>query len=148
MSRMPGVARDNLIIERFLRARHQGQSHDLEIEWGDHPAEEFRQRHEEQFGYRMADREIEGVALRVSVTAPAGDSCGTMEEKRMEAVESRVYLNSREGFQQIPRIGQGSLAKGERRNGPLLIEGWTTFSWIPAGAVVEVRESGDLWIEV
>ncbi len=148
VSRMAGVARDHLVIERFLRARHQGQSHDLEIEWGDHPAEEFRQRYEEQFGYRMADREIEGVALRVSVTATVGDSGGTIEEKRMDAVESRVYLNSREGFQQIPRMGQGSLVKGVRREGPLLIEGWTTFSWIPAGAVVDVRESGDLWIEV
>ena len=96
----------------------------------------------------MADREVEGVALRVSVTATVGGSCGTIEEKRMDAVESRVYLNSRDGFQQIPRIGQGSLAKGVSREGPLLIEGWTTFSWIPAGAVVEVRESGDLWIEV
>lgn len=148
LSKMPGIDRGQVTIDRHLRARHEGQSHDLELGFGKNPAEDFRRRYEEMFGYRMADREVEGVALRVTVTSAAEELGSSLTEKTLNPEEVRVYLNSREGFQQVPRLGQGSLASGVRRKGPLLIEGWTTFSWIPKGAVVVAQESGDLWIEV
>ena len=146
LSKMPGVDLQDVLVERFLRARHQGQSHDLEIEPGDHPARTFRDRYEDQFGYRMPERKVEGVALRVSVTSRQPAEPLVLTEKVTSGEEARVYLNSKEGYQQIPRIGQGSVRTGETHHGPLLIEGWTTFTWVPRGAVATVDDSGDLWI--
>ena len=145
---MPGVSRDQAEVHRFLRARHQGQSHDLELEPGSRPCDDFRQKYEEQFGYRMPEREVEGVALRVTVTAPAAEGGVSLAEKQVEPAEVRVYLNSQEGDQQVPRLGQGSLETDTPVNGPLLVEGWTTFTWIPEGSKVVADHSGDLWIEV
>ncbi|MAJ27964.1 hypothetical protein CBD41_00995 [bacterium TMED181] len=148
LMKMPGVELQDVQVDRFLRARHQGQSHDLEIEPGNHPASSFRDRYEEQFGYRMPDRMVEGVALRVSLTSRQPRESFVLVEKTTSGEEARVFLNSKEGYQLIPRIGQGSIVVGETLHGPLLIEGWTTFTWIPRAASVTVDDGGDLWIKV
>lgn len=147
-SRMPGVSLDEMQVERFLRARHRGQSHDLEINPGENPVEVFRESYENQFGYRMPEREIEGVALRVAVTCSQTASTSSLKEKSVAPQQTRVYLNSNSGFQNIPLIGQGSIEAGRQVEGPVLIEGWTTFSWVPEGATVKADSAGDLWIEV
>ncbi len=147
-SRMPGVPPQDVQVDRFLRARHRGQSHDLEIVPGDDPVSAFREQYEERFGYRMPEREIEGVALRVTVTSRQSAETSSLKEKTAPARETRVYLDSRQGFQNIPLLAQGSVEPGKPVEGPLLIEGWTTFSWTPAGSEAMADASGDLWIKV
>ncbi|NCF88258.1 MAG: hydantoinase/oxoprolinase family protein [Proteobacteria bacterium] len=148
LSKMSGASSDGVKIDRFLRARHLGQSHDLEFQPGPHPVEDFRRIYEEQFGYRMPDRDVEGVAMRVTVTKERDPEEYRIEECDRPAVKTPVCISEDLGFMSVSRKGQGLVSPGEFLEGPILIEGWTTFSWLPLGVKATVDRRGDLIIDM
>ncbi|HSG48091.1 MAG TPA: hydantoinase/oxoprolinase family protein, partial [Longimicrobiales bacterium] len=64
-----GIPREDILVERWVDARYQGQSFELRVPaegW----AEAFHAAHEARYGYARRDAEVEAVTVRAVATAP------------------------------------------------------------------------------
>lgn len=138
---------DGATIETTLRGRHQGQSHDLEFHPGDDPERQFRDIYQQRFGYQMADRKIEAVAVRVAATLPSRGISKVPEEIEGPPSMRPVVLDSSSRQQQVQQIYHGSIVEGELVSGPALVISSTTTLWLPNGSSLHRDSAGTLIID-
>jgi N-methylhydantoinase A len=155
-------ARDELGDPRApLRAtfdlRYAGQAFELPVARGDAPpgADELREAfaavHEERYGYRDADSEVELVTLRMTAAVPGPpldlEAAATDESDSREPVGERDTIF--DGQSHRARLWRGAPAAGARFAGPAVCElagatlvvppGWVARS-MPTGALLMERE--------
>ena len=134
-------------LETTLRARHVGQSHDLEFVPGDSPEEDFRSLYQQRYGYRMPEREVEAVAIRVSATLPSAGMTAVPEERKGAPGSARVIVGTSAQERAIPRIDHGSIDGSEPLEGPALVISSTTTLWLPEGSRLKAEADGTLIID-
>lgn len=138
---------DRAQVRTTLRARHVGQAHDLEYLPGDSPQQQFRDLYQQRYGYRMPERQIEAVAMRVSATLPAEAVANVPEEIKGDPGIVSVIADSSGEEKRVPRVYHGSLACQEPLEGPALIISTTTTLWLPQGSRVRAEQDGTLVID-
>lgn len=138
---------DRARVRTTLRARHVGQAHDLEYLPGDSPQQQFRDLYQQRYGYRMPERQIEAVAMRVSATLPAEAVANVPEEIKGDPGIVSVIADSSGEEKRVPRVYHGSLACQEPLEGPALIISTTTTLWLPQGSRVRAEQDGTLVID-
>jgi N-methylhydantoinase A len=141
-------------VERRLELRYVGQSFELSIPAGPRAAQRFHAAHEQRYGYRIEDRPIELVALRVRLAsappralrsrlrtrpAPAGARLGTQ----------RVWLGEgRNGaWRAVPAWAREALEPGCALRGPAVISEFSCTTLLPAAWRARVVHGGHLWLE-
>ncbi len=134
-------------VTTTLRARHAGQSHDLEFPCGENSEQEFRSEYQRRFGYRMDDRPVELVSMRVAATLPSPGISTIPPEPDLPSASCRVVAVAGEAPVEVPRVYHGSIVPGEPIEGPAVIVARTTTLWLPEGARLRADEDATLIID-
>jgi N-methylhydantoinase A len=114
-----------------LDLRYAGQSFELTVPWEGDVREAFAARHEERYGYRDPDAEVELVTVQVSAIAPgppvalAGEGGATRPDGEREVVIG--------GGPVAAAIGRGELAAGAMLRGPAVWQGPEATLLVPPG---------------
>ncbi|MGH2893298.1 MAG: hydantoinase/oxoprolinase family protein, partial [Solirubrobacteraceae bacterium] len=144
--------------EAELRAvyelRYRGQAFELAVEGALEPdpavlREAFEARHEERYGYRDADQELELVTLRVSATMPGADVSlnaahgGDQSEREPERGTRTATL---EGEEVELTVLRGSPVPGTAIEGPAVVELPESTLLVPLGWAGGVDDTGTIHI--
>jgi N-methylhydantoinase A len=135
--------------------RYTGQSHELAIEIQrdsrnivKESIERFEESHEDSFGYRMQDREIEWVTARAVAIASSGEfkpfqhNVGSIAP----AISSRRILVDTNTTEDADVFRRWELAVGQTIKGPSIIEQLDTTTFVGSGWSAEQRADGTLWM--
>ncbi len=149
-------AKKELIEVRFLvDMRYKGQSHELTIpipsasrEISRITMERFEKEHQSQFGYRLDDRTIEWVSIRVVANTRSNKKHGesiVIKEKPYNITKRRVILNSgRCSEVTVHRREEVEISK--KMVGPLIIEQLDTTVWVGEKWSAERKENDIIWL--
>ena len=133
-----GDERAGVRVARDLRYR--GQSFELTVS-GDDPAEAFEAAHEERYGYREPDGEVELVTVRVSAYRPGPDVELTVPASPSEPAGTRdTDLGT-------TTIFAGELGAGTRIEGPAVWQGPEATLAVPDDWRGEVDAAGTIVLE-
>ncbi len=138
--------------EAVYELRYRGQAFELPIEAGPglepepgELAERFAAAHEDRYGYRDPDGEVELVTIRVALSVP-----GAAPEPRAapEGALERGTRRARLGGEWVDAaVLRGEPGAGERVDGPCIFELPETTLALPGGWVAEVDEAGTIVAE-
>ncbi len=123
--------------------RYRGQAFELAVELSDHLEEDFHAAHEEAYGYRDPEAEVELVTLRATATQPGPeidpDTVGKAAEGAERSRRETVYGDT--------EIIRGEPEPGEKIEGPAVVELREATLAVPPGWSGEVLASGTIRIE-
>jgi 5-oxoprolinase (ATP-hydrolysing) len=133
-----GIASGTMVRERRAEMRLLGQFHDIEVPVPDGPlgpdiarrlAAAFEAEYRRRYGVFLADRPVQALNWRLSVTGPRPDiriqagtpaegagACGAVRAKRP------AYFPETHGFVEVPVYDRALLRPGMRAEGPAIIE--------------------------
>jgi N-methylhydantoinase A len=120
--------------------RYRGQAFELAVPLSDDLEEDFHKAHEEAYGFRDPEAEVELVTLRATATTP-----GPEIEPKAQGGESR--RSRRDTVYGDTEIITGEPAPGEPIEGPAVVELPEATLAVPEGWKGEVLESGTIRIE-
>ncbi|RKQ94051.1 N-methylhydantoinase A [Solirubrobacter pauli] len=123
--------------------RYRGQAFELSVPLSDHLEEDFHAAHEDAYGYRDPQAEVELVTLRATATTPGpgidADAVGATAEGASRSTRTTLYGET--------EIIRGEPAPGERIQGPAVVELRESTLAVPPGWAAEVLGSGTIRIE-
>src|SRR4051812_28036628 len=120
--------------------RYRGQSFELTVA-GDDPVAAFEEAHEERYGYREPDGEVELVTVRVSAYRSGPELELTVDAQPSEPAGERDTVLGRAA------IFAGELGAATRIEGPAIWQGPEATLAIPEGWRGEVDEAGTVVLE-
>src|SRR3954447_13592885 len=123
--------------------RYRGQAFELAVELSDHLEEDFHRAHEEAYGYRDPDAEVELVTLRATATTPGPE----IDPAAVGKAAAGAERSGRDTIYGDTEIIRGEPAPGERIEGPAIVELPEATLAVPSGWSGEVLESGTIRIE-
>jgi N-methylhydantoinase A len=137
-------------LRAVYELRYRGQAFELAVEGPLEPQpaelrESFEALHEERYGYRDADQELELVTLRVSATMPGADvSLG--EAGSADEVERGSRTATLDGEEIELSVLRGTPAPGTTIEGPAVIELPESTLLVPPGWAGEVDDTGTVHV--
>src|SRR4051812_28979701 len=134
---------DGANVRIVAELRYRGQAFELAVELSDHLEEDFHKAHEEAYGYRDPEAEVELVTLRATATTPGPEIDPEAVGKAAEGAE-RSRRDTLYGDTEIIR---GEPAPGEEIEGPAVVELREATLAVPPGWRGEVLASGTIRIE-
>ncbi len=132
--------------------RYRGQAFELAIEGALEPdpaalREAFEARHEERYGYRDSEQELELVTLRVSATMPGADvSLGEAEGGDHDALDHGEREATLDGEPVTLNVLRGSPPAGTEIEGPAVVELPESTLLVPPGWSGEVDDTGTIHV--
>ena len=137
-------------VESSLDLRYRGQSYEIALPEGAGREEAFHRRHEQLYGWRLEDREVELVNLRVRALAPAAPPQpravrarplppGAILGHRMAQFGSRA---------RTVRIRREALKPGHHFEGPAVVEEFSGTTLVPPGWMARITAGRHLWMSV
>jgi N-methylhydantoinase A len=127
-------------VRLVAELRYRGQAFELAVELSDHLEEDFHKAHEEAYGFRDPEAEVELVTLRATATTPGPQ----IDPKAAGGSADRSRRDTVYGDTEIIR---GEPAPGERIEGPAIVELPEATLAVPPGWGGGVLESGTIRIE-
>ncbi len=157
VAELGATARDQLHEpEAELRAvfelRYRGQAFELAVEGALEPdpgdlREAFEARHEDRYGYRDEEQELELVTLRVSATMPGADvsldEAGAGDDE-LERGRRTATLDGEDIELAVLRGGVGGIRSGTAIEGPAVVELPESTLLVPPGWAGEVDDTGTI----
>ncbi len=133
--------------------RYRGQAFELAIDGALEPdpaelRQAFEGLHEERYGYRDAEQELELVTLRVSATMPGADVSLGEGDGEGEEPERATRTATLEGTEVELAVLRGTLASGTSIEGPAVIELAESTLLVPEGWAGEVDDTGTIHIRM
>ncbi len=123
--------------------RYRGQAFELSVPLSDSLEEDFHRAHEEAYGYRDPEAEVELVTLRATATTPGPEIDPAAVGKAAEGAER----GRRDTIYGDTEIIRGEPEPGETIEGPAVVELREATLAVPPGWAGEVLESGTIRIE-
>jgi N-methylhydantoinase A len=134
-------------VHRIAECRYTGQSHELRIDadGGDLGAR-FHEAHEEAYGYRMPDEQVQVVTARVAAEGvPAlPEPPGAWEQERREEGRRQIVVDGTQVDAHV--ISRGALAPGDKLDGPALVEQSDTTTLLAPGDRAHIDDHHNLVI--
>src|SRR4051812_20267480 len=130
-------------VRLVAELRYRGQAFELAVELSDHLEEAFHKAHEEAYGYRDPEADVELVTLRATATTP-GPEIDPAAVGKAAAGAERSRRDTVYGDTEIIR---GEPGPGERIEGPAIVELPEATLAVPPGWGGEVLESGTIRIQ-
>jgi N-methylhydantoinase A len=141
------VGHDDAELRAEFDLRYRGQAFELTVREEPEPGklrEAFEAAHEERYGYRDADSELELVTVRVTAMVPGSDIA-------LEAAEEDVERDTRTvvfaGSEHAAEVLRGDPPAGTTVEGPAICELPEATVAVPPGWRGEVHGSGALILE-
>ncbi len=148
-----GLEERNVILERYLDMRYEGQSYEIIVSFNDNFLEDFHVLHEKKYGYRNQDKTVEIVNLRLRARGIPGKP--TFEKSRLssEKLDNEALLGEKEViFDYKPArtqiINRERLVSGNRMSGPAVLVEYSSTIVVPPFAEAWVDEYGNLIMEI
>ena len=147
-----GISEDQVIIERFLDMRYQGQSYEIITPFGENPAAAFRTLHEKTYGYAHANRPVQIVNVRVRARGRSSN-----HEFKNRVMKKKPTGTGSLGSRPVVFDGQplmtevllrDSLSPGDRIGGPAVIAEYSSTILVPPFTTAEVDHLGNLILEI
>lgn len=157
-SRGEGLEAPETVRERAADLRYFGQAYEITVPLPNGQlnaaalrtmTDEFHRRHEAVNGYRMPERSVEIVNLRLGVAAvrpPAGGrEAAVSDDTSVDPVvgEREVWFRGT-GFTATPVYDRAGLTAGQRFAGPAIVEQMDATTVVPPGVAVEVDGENNL----
>jgi N-methylhydantoinase A len=147
-----GIARERVVLERFLDMRYEGQSYEIITPFSDHLVEAFHGLHEKTYGYRN-DRPVQIVNLRVRARGePHKPGFEQMPDAGREP-PSEALLGERyvvfDGQSMLTRVFERkALLASNRIPGPSIIVEYSSTTVVPPFAEGVVDRYGNLVLAI
>jgi len=121
----------DIIIEKFLNLRYQGQSYEIRIPHEKNFIELFHQAHEHNFGYRLEEKPLELVSIQCSVRIPRKKTPlprkKTAQSNTVSPIMDTLIHFEAGGAATVPVYGRKSFLFGQKITGPaLVVDDYTT----------------------
>ena len=130
-------------VKIVAELRYRGQAFELAVPLSDHLEEDFHKAHEEAYGYRDPEAEVELVTLRATATTPGPE----IDPKAVGEAAEGAERSRRETLYGDTEIIRGEPEPGEKIEGPAVVELREATLAVPPGWAGEVLESGTIRIE-
>src|SRR5215208_7142092 len=130
--------------------RYRGQAFELAVEAGDDAGalrEAFHAAHEEAYGFRDPEGEVELVTLRATATEPGPDVDAAAAGAAAEGARRSSRTAAFGGEEHAATVLSGEPAPGTAIEGPALVELPEATLAVPPGWAGEVLESGTIRLE-
>jgi N-methylhydantoinase A len=134
---------DDAGVKLVAELRYRGQAFELSVPLSAGLEEDFHRAHEDAYGYRDPEAEVELVTLRATATTPGPEIDPNAVGEAAEGAE-RTRRDTIYGDTEIIR---GEPEPGERIDGPAVVELREATLAVPPGWAGEVLESGTIRIE-
>jgi N-methylhydantoinase A len=148
-----GISRENLVKERYLDMRYEGQSYEIIVPFEGDYIENFHSLHEKSYGYRNPDKRVEIVNIRLRAREIPDKPRFQKLEKAEEMSPEDAFLGERRVvFDQTPTrtavLARDRLLAGNRIKGPAVLVEYSSTIVIPPFATAWVDEYGNLVMEI
>ncbi len=148
-----GFAPEDIVVERFLDMRYQGQSFEIIVPFEGDWIEEFSQMHERKYGYRNPEKTVEVVNIRLRtrgmpVKPEFPEAAALTGDIPADAVlgSARTIFDSEEMDTRI--IQREKLLPGNRVEGPVILVEYSSTLVIPPFAKGSVDAYGNLIFDI
>ncbi|MGD9034746.1 MAG: hydantoinase/oxoprolinase family protein, partial [Desulfobacteraceae bacterium] len=148
-----GIEERNVILERYLDMRYEGQSYEIIVPFNDNFIEGFHGLHEKKYGYRNQDKTVEIVNLRLRARGvpdkPTFEKSRTSSEKLYDEAllgEKEVVFDYKPAKTQV--INRERLVSGNRISGPAVLVEYSSTIVVPPFAEASVDAYGNLIMEI
>jgi N-methylhydantoinase A len=143
-----GFAATEILFQRSVDMRYEGQSYELNVPFDEAFLESFNQIYTRRFGYYNAKNVIEMVNLRVNAIVPVQKPALKRDEPRGPD-PSRALICRRPAMisgneREIAVYGRELLFAGNVVDGPALIAEYSATTLVPADFTCQVDEYGNL----
>lgn len=148
-----GISRENLVLERYLDMRYEGQSYEIIVPFDEDYIEGFHELHEKTYGYRNKDKTVEIVNLRLRARGVPDKPKFQRAQKLVQKVPPDALVGEREvvfegkGIETLI-FDRGKLLPGNRIEGPAIVVEYSSTTVIPPFARGFVDELGNLILEI
>lgn len=149
---LEGINKEDVIIERYLDMRYQGQSYEILVPYKQDFMDEFHKLHEQNYGYCNKDKPIEVVNIRLRARGMPEKPVFEKIQKGTEKPESKAYLGSQNVVFDGETYRTGLYDRKELKSGNV-IEGAAIFLEysstivLPPHSKAEVDDYGNLVID-
>ncbi|WP_321402000.1 hydantoinase/oxoprolinase family protein [Maridesulfovibrio sp.] len=148
-----GFSADDIIVERFLDMRYQGQSFEIIVPFSGDWIEEFSRLHKQNYGYRNDDKTVEIVNIRLRTkgmpTKPefpeAGALVPEMDSEALLGTTETVFDSTK---METRILNREKLRPGNKVDGPAIIIEYSSTLVIPPFAKGEVDPYGNLIFDI
>jgi N-methylhydantoinase A len=148
-----GTEARNVILERYLDMRYEGQSYEIIVPFNTDFIEGFHGLHEKKYGYRNQDKTVEIVNLRLRARGipdkPTFEKSQISSEKLADEAlmgEKEVVFDYKPAKTQI--FDREKLVSGNRVIGPAVLVEYSSTIVVPPFAEASVDEYGNLIMEI
>ena len=148
-----GTEEKNVILERYLDMRYEGQSYEIIVPFDDDFFEGFHGLHEKKYGYRNQDKTVEIVNLRLRARGvpdkPTFEKSQVSSKKPIaEALlgQREVVFDFKPAKTQI--INREKLVSGNKMSGPAVLVEYSSTIVVPPFAEASVDEYGNLIMDI
>jgi len=147
------VPRDNMIFEKYLDMRYEGQSYEIIVPFDENYVEGFHKLHEKTYGYRNEDKSIEIVNIRLRARGMPEKPKFRKAKEMVEEIPSDAFLGEKQViFEHNPLptkiISREKLLSGNKIDGPAIVVEYTSTIVIPPFAKGFVDELGNMVMEI
>ena len=148
-----GISEENLILERYLDMRYEGQSYEIIVPLDGDYIENFHRLHEKTYGYQNEGKIVEIVNIRLRARGIPDKPRFQKAKRFTEQPIRRAFLGEREVVfnQEATRtqiIDRDKLLSGNRIAGPAIVIEYSSTIAIPPFASVLVDEYGNMILEI
>jgi N-methylhydantoinase A len=149
---LEGINKEDVIIEKYLDMRYQGQSYEILVPYKKGFTDEFHKLHEQNYGYCNKDKPIEVVNIRLRARGMPEKPVFEKIKKGSEKPEVKAYLGSQNVVFDGATYRTGLYDRKELKSGNV-IEGAAIFLEysstivLPPHSKAEVDDYGNLVID-
>jgi N-methylhydantoinase A len=148
-----GIEQGNVILDRYLDMRYEGQSYEIIVPFNDAFIEDFHGLHEKKYGYRNQDKTVEIVNLRLRARGIPDKPTFEKSRTPSEKLDNEALLGEKEViFDYTPAktqiINRERLVSGNRISGPAVLVEYSSTIVVPPFAEALVDEYGNLIMEI
>ncbi|OPX41247.1 MAG: hydantoinase/oxoprolinase family protein [Deltaproteobacteria bacterium] len=148
-----GIAPENILLEKYLDMRYEGQSYEIIVPFDEHFIEGFHGLHEKTYGYRNEDKSIEIVNIRVRARGIPEKPSFPSAKKMVKEVPGDSLLGEKKvifSHDALPTkiLAREKLLSGNRIDGPAIVVEYTSTIVIPPFATASVDAFGNLVLEI
>jgi N-methylhydantoinase A len=147
-----GIQKANIMFEKYLDMRYQGQSYEIMIPFSEDFLVKFHTEHEQLYGYKNSANKVEIVNLRLRARGYIDTPSFGFEKESGPEPPADAILDMRElvaGSQTVVAsiVDREKLLAGNVCKGPMIIVEYSSTTFVPQGWHARVDQYMNLIIE-
>lgn len=145
-----GIGRRAMSAKRKVELRGAGQAGIIVLEEGPRLLQRFHAEHEKRFGYRREDRQVELVAISLTMDGPASSPWRKMPQRRHAAkpmAKHRTWFGHVEKSMDCAWYQRESLRAGAFFEGPAVVAEYSATTLVPPGWKAKIDQWNCLVLE-